>query len=103
MTLNIHCIPTIMSTAFRLCQIVIRDPKLFKPMPIQNVSDINSLSGIWRLLEGESVDNGFPITEIGYNILNDERLSWLHRDDITIEKREENRLKCEQWMKKCEM
>lgn len=72
-------------------------------MPIQNVSDINSLSGIWRLLDGESVDNGFPITEIGYNILKDERLSWLHREDITIERREEIRLKCEQWMKKCEM
>lgn len=81
-------------------QIVIRDPKLFKPMPIQNVSDINSLSGIWRLLDGESVDNGFPITEIGYNILKDDRLSWLHREDITIEKREEIRLKCENWMKK---
>lgn len=85
-----------------LNQIVNRESKLFKPMPIQNVSDINSLSGIWRLLEGESVDNGFPITEIGYNILKDERLSWLHREDLTMEKREEIRLKCEQWMKKCE-
>lgn len=72
-------------------------------MPIQNVSDINSLSGIWRLLDGESVENGFPVTEIGYNILKEERLGWLHREDLTFEKREEIRLKCEQWMKKCDM
>lgn len=72
-------------------------------MPIQNVSDINSISGIWRLLDGGSVENGFPITEIGYNILKEERLGWLHREDLTFEKREEIRLKCEQWMKKCNM
>lgn len=69
---------------------------------MQKVSDVDSLSGIWRLLEGESVENGFPITEVGYNILKDKRLGWLHREDLTMEKREEIRLKCEQWMKKCE-
>ena len=72
-------------------------------MPIQNVPDVNSLSGLWRLLDGEFVENGFPITEIGYNVLEDGRLNWLNRENLSFNNTEENRLKCEQWMKKCNL
>lgn len=58
------------------------------------------MSGIWRMLDGESVENGFPITEIGYNVFEDKRLAWLQREDLLWEDREAVKIKCEKWMKK---
>lgn len=55
------------------------------------------------MLDGQSVDNGFPITEIGYNVYDDKRLNWLTREDLSYGDREAVKLKCEKWMKKCNL
>lgn len=65
--------------------------------------DSKSMSGIWRMLDGESVENGFPITEIGYNVFDDKRLGWLNREDLSWDDREAVKVKCEKWIKKCNL
>lgn len=55
------------------------------------------------MLDGQSVENGFPITEIGYNLLNDRRLDWLLREDIPWNEKEKVKKKCEQWIKSCRL
>lgn len=68
--------------------------------PDQCAFDSTSLSGVWRMLDGQSMDNGFPITDVGYNIYEDKRLDWLCREDISYADREATKVKCEKWMKK---
>lgn len=64
------------------------------------IIETNSLSGIWRMLESASVENGFPISCIGYNIYEDKRLEWIKRKDFPWDDKEKARLKCEDWLKK---
>lgn len=59
------------------------------------------MSGIWRMLDGQSMENGFPITEIGYNLLEDKRQNWLVREEIPWMEKEKVKKKCEQWIKSC--
>lgn len=73
------------------------------PQPVEDEIETNSLSGIWRMLDGESMKNGFPITEIGYNLFEDKRLEWLNREDIAWDDKEKIKMKCDQWLKKCKL
>lgn len=68
--------------------------------PKEVTIETNSLSGIWRMLESASVENGFPISCIGYNIYEDKRLEWIRRKDFPWDDKEKARLKCEDWLKK---
>lgn len=68
--------------------------------PKEVIIDTNSLSGIWRMLESASVENGFPISCIGYNIYEDKRLEWIKRKDFPWDDKEKARVKCEDWLKK---
>ncbi|XP_059607605.1 uncharacterized protein LOC132255542 [Phlebotomus argentipes] len=65
-------------------------------------ADNSSLSAVWRMLEAQSVENGFPVTPFGYNVFEDKRLEWLTRKDSTWNDREQIREKCENWLKNIE-
>ena len=65
--------------------------------------ETHSMSGLWQMLEKQSVENGFPITEMGYNVYDDKRLDWLKREDLQWEDREEIKDKCMKWIKKCNL
>ena len=68
---------------------------------MEETCDIKSLSGVWRMLGAEEGENGFPITEIGYNVYEDDRFNWLRRDnDVTWNEIEESRKKCLNWLNK---
>lgn len=60
--------------------------------------DTNSLSAIWRMLDAVSMDNGFPITQPGYNFYEDKK-SWINQAEKSWEQKEEVRKKCEEWLK----
>ncbi|GAB0097867.1 hypothetical protein DMENIID0001_135450 [Sergentomyia squamirostris] len=62
-------------------------------------ADNNSLSAVWRMLEAQSVENGFPVTPFGYNVFEDKRLDWMTRKDSSWNDREQIREKCENWLK----
>ncbi|XP_055592857.1 uncharacterized protein LOC129744380 [Uranotaenia lowii] len=59
----------------------------------------DSLSGVWRMLDAVSVDNGFPISNNFYNLYDDRRFAWLTRDEVPWDQMEASRRKCEQWLK----
>ncbi|XP_055703897.1 uncharacterized protein LOC129802243 [Phlebotomus papatasi] len=65
-------------------------------------ADNNSLSAVWRMLEAQSVENGFPVTPFGYNVFEDKRLEWMTRRDSSWNDREQVREKCENWLKNIE-
>ena len=75
-----------------------------KPRPKKSKSpedcdiDTNSLSAIWRMLDAVSMDNGFPITQPGYNFYEDKK-SWINQAEKSWEQKEEVRKKCEEWLK----
>ncbi|CAO1419842.1 unnamed protein product [Diamesa serratosioi] len=60
--------------------------------------DTNSLSAIWRMLDAVSMDNGFPITQPGYNFFEDKKC-WINQAEKTWEQKEQVRKKCEEWLK----
>lgn len=41
----------------------------------------NAMSGIWSMLNGNTMKFGFPISTINYNIFDDENILWLKRID----------------------
>lgn len=67
---------------------------------VEEVFDTNSLSGVWRMLEAQSNEGGFPISPVGYNIYEDESLNYLTREDVPWEEKEKCRKKCEDWLRK---
>lgn len=75
-----------------------------KPRPKKTKSpeecdiDTNSLSAIWRMLDAVSMDNGFPITQSGYNFYEDKTF-WMNQTDKSWEQKEQVRKKCEEWLK----
>ncbi|XP_062563884.1 uncharacterized protein LOC134226853 [Armigeres subalbatus] len=64
------------------------------------IPDTDSLSGIWRMLDAVSVDNGFPMSHNYYNLYDDRRFEWLTRDEVPWDEIEASRKKCEQWLLK---
>lgn len=62
--------------------------------------EVNSLlSGVWRMLDATSMDeDGFPITQPGYNFYDDKR-TLLDPAEKSWDKKEEVRKKCEDWLK----
>ncbi|XP_065084034.1 uncharacterized protein LOC135706344 [Ochlerotatus camptorhynchus] len=63
------------------------------------IPDTDSLSGVWRMLDAVSVDNGFPISHNYYNLYDDRRFEWLTRDEVPWDEIEASKKKCEQWLK----
>ncbi|XP_055627017.1 uncharacterized protein LOC129769036 [Toxorhynchites rutilus septentrionalis] len=61
--------------------------------------DNDSLSGMWRMLDAVSVENGFPISNNFYNLYEDRRFDWLIRDEVPWDQIETSKRKCEQWLK----
>ncbi|XP_053689085.1 uncharacterized protein LOC128738179 [Sabethes cyaneus] len=61
--------------------------------------DNDSLSGVWRMLDAVSVENGFPISHNYYNLYDDRRFEWLIRDEVPWNQIEASKKKCEQWLK----
>ncbi|XP_062711906.1 uncharacterized protein LOC109399668 [Aedes albopictus] len=64
------------------------------------IPDTDSLSGVWRMLDAVSVDNGFPMSHNYYNLYDDSRFDWLTRDEVPWDQIEASRKKCEQWLLK---
>jgi L,D-peptidoglycan transpeptidase YkuD (ErfK/YbiS/YcfS/YnhG family) len=65
-----------------------------------NEIDMNSLSGVWRLLEAESMHNEFPLTQLGYNFYVQNDKDWIkRRESKTWNQIEITRKKCEDWLK----
>ncbi|XP_058834707.1 uncharacterized protein LOC131691944 [Topomyia yanbarensis] len=62
--------------------------------------DNDSLSGVWRMLDAVSVENGFPMSHNYYNLYDDRRFEWLSRDEVPWNQIESSKKKCEQWLKK---
>lgn len=62
------------------------------------LTDLNSLSGIWRMLDATSVENDFPITQAGYHFYEDNE-AWIQPGEKTWNQKEEIRKKCEDWLK----
>lgn len=62
--------------------------------------ETNSLSGVWRMLDAQSNEGGFPISPMGYNIYADKKLDFLTRNDMPWDEKEKCRKKCEDWLKK---
>ncbi|XP_055693562.1 uncharacterized protein LOC129795989 [Lutzomyia longipalpis] len=65
-------------------------------------ADNSSLSAVWRMLDAQSVENGFPVTPFGYNVFEDKRLEWMTRKESSWNDREDIREKCENWLKNIE-
>lgn len=72
-------------------------PKKTKSPEVCDI-ETNSLSAIWRMLDAVSMDNGFPITQPGYNFYGDKKF-WIKQAEKTWEQKEEVRKKCEEWLK----
>lgn len=68
--------------------------------PQGEVNETNSLSDMWRMLEAQSTSNGFPVSPMGYNVFDDQRMSWLKREAGSWNEQEASRRKCEEWLKK---
>ena len=66
---------------------------------IEEFQETDSLSGVWRMLDAESVENGFPMSKMNYDIYDDKRFKWLKRDEISWNQMEVSKKKCEGWLK----
>ncbi|XP_058456374.1 uncharacterized protein LOC131433793 [Malaya genurostris] len=64
-----------------------------------NSTENDSLSGVWRMLDAVSVENGFPMSHNYYDIYDDRRFDWLSRDEVPWNQIETSKKKCEHWLK----
>lgn len=65
----------------------------------QEADSSSLMSGIWRMLDAASMDDdGFPITQPGYNFYRDKKL-FVRPIEKTWTQKEEVRKKCEEWLK----
>ncbi|CRL07744.1 CLUMA_CG020698, isoform A [Clunio marinus] len=74
-------------------------PKIKKTKEEQDLEASSMLSGVWRMLDAASMEeDGFPITQAGYNFYEDKKTRVLP-SDLTWNQKEEIRRKCENWLK----
>lgn len=65
----------------------------------QDLEANSLLSGVWRMLDAASMDeDGFPITQLGYNFYEDKR-TLIDPSEKSWGQKEEVRKKCEDWLK----
>lgn len=77
------------------------DTKFIGKSPLGGITETNSLSDVWRMLEAQSTSNGFPVSPMGYNVFDDgKRVEWAKREAGTWGEQEASRTKVSEWLKK---